>query len=94
MRHLLGFNDYLENIIKKNNVKIIFNKFRFQKLRENISTCSRHVSIRCRLAELELNEYKNFIIHSHYNSDDLVTILTLVSIPHNENLVKLIKKHT
>lgn len=93
LRNILHFNNTLENLINNSNKKIVFNKFRFQQIRENISTCARHVAVRCRLSSMLLDEYKNFIIHSHYKPDDLVTILTLLIIPKNQDIVPLIRKH-
>lgn len=93
LRYILGLENYLERIIHQDRKKIIFNNVRYQKFREHINTCARHCAVRGRLSDLSLKEYHNLIFDTKNNPDELVSILTLLTIPNNENIVKLIRKH-
>ena len=69
----------------------IYNTVQYQKQRENINDCGRHVAVRSRFAFLPLNRYAKFIKYPKCpDADGTVTLLTMLVSPKNFNFNKLI----
>ena len=70
---------------------VIYNKRQYQKVRENINDCGRHVAVRCRFAFLALKRYQNFIRYPKCpDADGTVTLLTMLMAPPEYNFNKMI----
>ena len=77
-------------------IKTIWNKYRFQQLKDGINTCGKHSSIRVRFSYLKIDEYAKLMLHQNETPDYLVSILTFITLRDNrkeEDVVKnVIKK--
>tara|TARA_Y100001938_G_scaffold151068_1_gene245647 strand:- start:3054 stop:3593 length:540 start_codon:yes stop_codon:yes gene_type:complete len=75
------------------NPQIVFNQHRFQKMRKNINDCGRHCAVRCRFANVSLKNYTKFIGNNNkMSADDLVTIMTMLSMPPKSSMARLLEK--
>jgi len=73
---------------------VIYNTYRFQKLKTGINTCGKHSSIRIRFRYLDIEQYKKLMIGQKQDPDYLVTILTFISLEDNQLEKDLIIKET
>jgi hypothetical protein len=64
--------------------KVIYNPYRFQRLENNINTCGKHSSIRCRFRYLNIEQYKKLMIGQSQDPDYLVSILTFITLRDNK----------
>ena len=68
---------YLSQLFLKSPYKIECNKTQFQKMKKDVSSCGRHVSLRIILSDYPLNIYTNIMKPSQgLDSDDIATYLT------------------
>lgn len=69
---------YLSRLLYNSKYDIIYNPVRIQKRQKGISSCGRHVVMRCLTKDIPLNEYLNIIQQNLKitNPDELVTYLT------------------
>lgn len=78
---------YLTMLLNKSHSKIDVNKFKFQSLKNDISTCGLHCGVRCVFHELSNKDYLKFL--SSYdndrtkNYDKLVTLMCLLPLDYN-----------
>jgi len=49
---------------QKDGYKIVYNTFRFQKLKTGINTCGKHSSIRARFRYLDIEQYKKLMMNN------------------------------
>ena len=66
-----------------NRYRIEFNDYKLQKKSSDIATCGRHVISRILLKDLNIDEYNKFLKSfkkEGYNSDDVVSIISLLNI--------------
>ena len=79
------------------NKKVVINSIKFQESKKDLNTCFRHVCCRVVFNHLNNEQYYSFITKSHYNPDEMVTLLTLLSMPRgmtgNEILKRAGHKH-
>jgi hypothetical protein len=76
-------------------IKTMWNKYRFQQLKDGINTCGKHSSIRARFSYLKIDEYAKLMLHQNETPDYLVSILTFITLRDNrkeENIVKNVLK--
>lgn len=77
MRKRLGVNyPYLSELLVNSGSKIVFNKYRLQKMKNDINSCGRHVAFRIIMRDLNINEYTKLLINSHMDPDSTITYLT------------------
>lgn len=69
---------HLTNIFKSVRKPIVDNTKRLQTLREDVNTCGRWVVARLLLRHLELDKFLKLISYFKVNSDDLVSIMTML----------------
>jgi hypothetical protein len=77
---LMGF----YNEAKQRGYKVIFNPYRFQKLKDGINTCGKHSSIRARFRYLNIEQYKKLMMNQNNDPDFLVSILTFITLRDNQ----------
>ena len=76
-RNTLG---YLYNKLRANNVKVIFNTYKYQQMINGMNTCGRHISVRLRFHYLNNNEYARLMLNQSNSPDYLVSIITLLKL--------------
>jgi hypothetical protein len=74
----------LYNDAREQGYNVIYNPYRFQKLKDGINTCGKHSAIRCRFRYLNIEEYKKLMMGQSQDPDYLVTILTFISLRNNQ----------
>lgn len=70
---------YMDEIVQGAGLKPVYNKFRFQRMREGVNTCGRHCAVRVMNWDKSDDEYKSFIEHfsaMHMDPDEAVTFIT------------------
>jgi len=72
------------NQAKQEGYKVIFNPYRFQKLKDGINTCGKHSSIRARFRYLNIEQYKKLMMNQNNDPDFLVSILTFITLRDNQ----------
>lgn len=87
---LMNFYDKAKN----EGYNVVFNPYRFQKLKDGINTCGKHASIRCRFRYLNLDEYKKLMLNQSNDPDYLVSILTFITLRNNRTEKDLVLKYT
>ena len=80
-QHLLG-NLYLR--AQQDGYQVIYNKYRFQEMKNNINTCGRHACLRARFDYLNNDEYAKLVLKQKETADWLVTIMTFVALNQDE----------
>lgn len=69
---------HLSVLLKKSGYKIVVNKKRFQQFKTDVNTCGRHSSLRCKMYNMSLKEYTNFLFNNDCKNPDFwVSCLTL-----------------
>jgi hypothetical protein len=66
----------LSLLLLKSNYKIIYNKVKLQKYKNDVSSCGRHVCLRILLQDLSLKKYIKLLTNKKYDPDTIVTYLT------------------
>ena len=56
---------------------VTYNRFKYQKIRDNVQSCGRHVLCRWNMLHMSDKEYRGVMTHRHLNSDAIATLLTL-----------------
>jgi len=82
------------NQAKNEGYKVIFNPYRFQRLKDGINTCGKHSSIRARFRYLTIEQYKKLMLNQSNDADYLVSILTFITLRNNRTEKDLILKLT
>jgi len=71
---------------------VIYNPYRFQKLKTGINTCGKHSSIRIRFKYLDIEQYKKLMMGQSQDPDYLVTILTFITLRDDQQEKEIIEK--
>jgi len=77
---------------KEQGFKVMWNKYRFQELKDGISTCGKHASIRARFSYLKIDEYAKLMLRQKQSPDYIVTMLTFITLRDNIVEKELIQK--
>jgi hypothetical protein len=80
------------NQAKNEGYNVIFNPYRFQKLKDGINTCGKHSSIRARFRYLSIEQYKKLMLNQSNDPDFLVSILTFITLRDNRQEKDIILK--
>lgn len=88
--NILGLDNSLKKLYQLSKKKVVFNNFQYQKLRKNINDCARHCAVRCCFYTLNVIQYHKLIISANMDSDDLITLLTLLSMPKHKSIRDLL----
>ena len=67
---------HLSHLIEQSNYNIVYNKYKFQKIKKHVNTCARHCIIRLKYRNLTIDEYKKFIADNRNDADYNVSVLT------------------
>ena len=68
---------YLSKLLLDSDYNIIYNKTRIQEMKNNISSCGRHLCLRYLMKNIKLEQYIKIIKKSNLkDTDDVVTYLT------------------
>lgn len=67
---------YLTNLLADSNYKIIYNKEKLQKLKDNNNVCGRWVAVRIQFKDMDLEKFINLFKNNCYDGDWMVTALT------------------
>jgi len=85
---------YLYNKLRANNVKVIFNTYKYQQMINGMNTCGRHVACRLRFHYLNEIQYARLLLHQSNTPDYLVTIITLLKLDKdNSSEEQIIKQY-
>lgn len=78
---------YLTKLLKQSKMRVNINTFRFQVLKDDISTCGMHAAIRCVFNELDNSEYYRFMREAGYGKvhdfDELVSLMCIIPLKLN-----------
>ena len=80
------------NLAKSEGYNVVFNPYRFQKLKDGINTCGKHSSIRARFRYLTIEQYKKLMLNQSNDPDYLVSILTFITLKDNESEKNVVLK--
>ena len=72
------------NQARNEGYNFIHNQYRFQKLKDNVNTCGKHASIRCRFRYLNIDDYAKLMLGQKESADYLVSILTFITLRDNK----------
>lgn len=73
-------------------INTTYNKNRYQKLADNVTTCGDHTATRLRFRYLKEDEYAKLMFNQKYSPDEMVTMLTFMMVDDNMQDKKLIKR--
>ncbi|MBS1735809.1 MAG: hypothetical protein JSS98_04300, partial [Bacteroidetes bacterium] len=77
---------------KEQGFQTMFNPYRFQQLKDGISTCGKHSSLRARFSYLKIDDYAKLMLHQKESADYIVTIMTFLTLEDNQKEKNIIKK--
>ena len=80
-QHLLG---NLYEIAQQQGWQVLWNKYRFQEMKNGINTCGRHACMRARFDYLDNDEYAKLFLKQKQSADWLVTCLTFTALNQDE----------
>jgi len=69
---------------QNNGYNVVYNTYRFQKLKTGYNQCGRFASLRCRFHYLDVHEYAKLLLGQNESPDWLVTALTFISLKEDE----------
>jgi hypothetical protein len=69
---------------QNNGYKVVYNTYRFQKLKTGYNQCGRFASLRCRFHYLDVNQYAKLLMGQNESPDWLVTCLTFITLKEDE----------
>lgn len=83
----------LMNKAKEQGFITTFNPYRFQQLKDGISTCGKHSSLRARFSYLKIDDYAKLMLHQKESPDYIVTIMTFLTLEDNQVEKNIIKRN-
>ncbi len=79
--NILGINDnILDELFKKSKYTIIYNKYQYEVENNKIETCGLHVIMRIIKYNLSNEEYHKFLKYKNLKPDEIVSLLTYVTL--------------
>jgi hypothetical protein len=67
---------YLSKLILESGYRLIYNKVKLQKVKNDVSSCGRHVCLRIIMKDIPLKKYIKLLTTNYYDADTIVTFLT------------------
>ena len=74
-QNILG---YIYNKLQQQDIKILYNPYKFQQLTNGINTCGKHCAVRLRFHFLDIHQYAKLMLGQKMSADWLVSILSFL----------------